>query len=123
MIGTITPKEQVMIGSVMGEESEQSLSGSISPNNKKIYGSITKTNQKIIGTMHGKDSRNVLSGAISPNNKKLYGSVSNVSGSTANYNNLYNKPSIEGVVLEGDKSFEDLNLVHLSNADLARILV
>ena len=33
-----------------------------------------------------------------------------------------NKPTIEGVVLEGDKTFEDLNLVPLSNADLARIL-
>lgn len=34
------------------------------------------------------------------------------------YNALYNKPQIEGVMLEGDKSYEELNLQRISNADI-----
>lgn len=39
-----------------------------------------------------------------------------------NYNDLYNKPKIEGVVLEGDKTFEDLTLKSLSNMEIEAIL-
>lgn len=36
----------------------------------------------------------------------------------ADYENLDNKPQIEGVTLIGDKSFEDLNLQRVSNAEI-----
>lgn len=35
------------------------------------------------------------------------------------YNNLKNKPSIEGVTLEGDKTFDDLGMTPLSAQELA----
>ena len=72
-----------------------------------------------------------INGKITPQHQEVVGRITNQEAqmngrvretSIINYNNLYNKPTIEGVVLEGDKTFEDLNLVPLSNADLARIL-
>lgn len=42
--------------------------------------------------------------------------------SVDDYNRLYNKPSIEGVELVGDKSFEELNLQTLTNTELENIL-
>ena len=41
---------------------------------------------------------------------------------TPDYNNLINKPQIEGVTLSGDKSYEDLNLESLSNLELESLL-
>ena len=38
------------------------------------------------------------------------------------YMALRNKPSIEGVLLEGDKSFEELNLQSLTNTELENML-
>lgn len=37
------------------------------------------------------------------------------------YGELTGKPSIEGVTLQGDKSFEDLGLVELTNAQILEI--
>ena len=42
--------------------------------------------------------------------------------SVNDYNDLRNKPSIEGVELIGDKSFEELNLQRLTNAELENML-
>ena len=39
-----------------------------------------------------------------------------------NYNDLYNKPKIEGVVLEGDQTYEDLNLRGLTNLEIEELL-
>lgn len=41
---------------------------------------------------------------------------------TTDYNDLDNRPSIEGVVLEGDKTFEELNLQCLTNQELEAML-
>ena len=43
--------------------------------------------------------------------------------SVNDYNDLRNKPSIEGVTLEGDKTFEELNLQSLTNQELEAMLV
>ena len=43
--------------------------------------------------------------------------------SVNDYNDLRNKPSIEGVALEGDKTFEELNLQSLTNQELEAMLV
>ena len=43
--------------------------------------------------------------------------------SVNDYNDLCNKPSIEGVTLEGDKTFEELNLQSLTNQELEAMLV
>ena len=62
---------------------------------------------------------------------KITGSVSgigNVSGSvsqslrTSDYNQLYNKPSIEGHVLEGDKTFPELGMDTLTVQEIEKIL-
>lgn len=43
-------------------------------------------------------------------------------GGAMTYGGLDDKPSIEGVTLEGDKSYEDLNLQSITNAELENIL-
>lgn len=44
------------------------------------------------------------------------------SGGTNNYNHLLNKPSIEGVVLQGDKTFDDLGLSRVTEQEIDRML-
>lgn len=44
-----------------------------------------------------------------------------VSG-TSDYEKLKNKPRLNGVELVGDKSFEDVGLVALSNSELEKLL-
>lgn len=41
--------------------------------------------------------------------------------STSNYEDLYNKPKINGVTLTGDRSFEDLGEENLTNMEIATI--
>ncbi len=43
-------------------------------------------------------------------------------GGTKNYNDLNNKPKIEGVELIGDKTFEELNLSSLTNTEIEDLL-
>lgn len=63
----------------------------------------------------------VMLGLDSSDNARL-----NVESTTVvsvdDYNRLYNKPSIEGIELVGDKSFEELNLQTLTNTELENIL-
>lgn len=40
------------------------------------------------------------------------------SGGTYNYDALVNKPKINGVELESDKSFEELGIEEMTNADI-----
>lgn len=53
----------------------------------------------------------------SEDNLDGYGEV-NVNVSASNYNELYNKPQIESVTLEGDKSFADLGLNEITPQDI-----
>ena len=41
----------------------------------------------------------------------------------ADYNDLANKPQIEGNILEGNKTFEDLSLIRMSNQEIENILI
>lgn len=41
---------------------------------------------------------------------------------TRSYNDLKNRPQIEGVTLEGDKSYADLNLTSISNSEIEDLL-
>lgn len=43
-------------------------------------------------------------------------------GGTRNYNNLNNKPMIEGVELVGNKTYEELNLSSLTNTEIEDLL-
>lgn len=43
-------------------------------------------------------------------------------GGTTNYNRLSNKPSIEGVILQGDKTFDDLGLSRVTEQEIDRML-
>lgn len=71
------------------------------------------------------NSTDTLQGVLSNRSNSLTGSISNkgIVGGTKNYEELYNKPSIETVVLIGDKSFEDLGLIPLDADDLLEILI
>lgn len=77
--------------------------------------------QKISGTISKQDT---LTGSISNRSSSLTGGVSNrgIVGGTKNYEELYNKPSIETVTLIGDKTFEELGLSPLDADDLLNIL-
>ena len=48
-----------------------------------------------------------------------FGEVQKVS--TSNYEDLFNKPKINGVTLTGDRSFEDLGEENMSNLEIATI--
>lgn len=102
--GKLTPKQQI--------------TGRITNQNAQINGQITEGQSKIVGSLCQQTQR--INGNLNSQDIKIKGSVKQTS--IINYNNLYNKPAIEGVVLEGNKTFEELNLVPLSNADLAQIL-
>lgn len=52
----------------------------------------------------------------------LSGFAQQVMTETGDYNNLINKPKIEGVTLEGDKTFEELTLVRIKDSDIDDIL-
>lgn len=43
-------------------------------------------------------------------------------GVVSNYLSLSNKPRIEGIILQGNKTFEDLNLQRLTNAEIEELL-
>jgi len=43
-------------------------------------------------------------------------------GGTKNYNDLYNKPQIEGITLQGNKTYEELNMHRITNMELENIL-
>lgn len=43
-------------------------------------------------------------------------------GTVSSYLSLSDKPMIEGVVLQGDKSFEELNLLSLSNSEIEELI-
>lgn len=43
-------------------------------------------------------------------------------GGVVSYNDLTDKPKIEGVSLEGDKTYEQLNLQRITNSELETIL-
>ena len=45
-----------------------------------------------------------------------------VNGGSKDYDDLLNKPRIEGVELEGDKSFDDLNLNKIPNSEIEELL-
>lgn len=106
--GTLSPDQVDLDANLV--DASQSVSGNLSPTFDSLDGIITPTDV-------------VIFGELSSNTPNVFAQLQmNTGETTSNYNYLYNKPSIEGVTLVGDKTFEELNLVPLSNADLARIL-
>lgn len=51
----------------------------------------------------------------------VYSKFTNFAPSTIDYNDLVNKPSINGVELKGDKSFEELHLNRITDAEINNI--
>lgn len=43
--------------------------------------------------------------------------------SPASYNALTNKPSIEGVTLEGNKTYDELNLIGITNSEIEALTI
>lgn len=87
------------------------------------------------GTLQGQinDANGYLTGVIT-NAGLLGGQVVGMRGlkgdkgdkgdaGTTKYSDLTDKPQIEGVVLEGDKTFAQLNLTGLTNEDIEYILL
>lgn len=53
---------------------------------------------------------------------KLVGKLgTGYTGSSLNYNNLKNKPSIEDVELIGNKTFEELGLAEIDNIEIDKL--
>lgn len=48
--------------------------------------------------------------------------VYNGTAGTTDYNDMVNKPAIEGVTLEGDKTYDDLNLQGITNTEIEDML-
>lgn len=95
----------------------------------------------IIGNIHNQvhiqgrinEAKGTLTGVIS-NAQLIGGQVVGMRGlkgdkgdkgdaGTTKYSDLTDKPQIEGVVLEGDKTFAQLNLTGLTNEDIEYILL
>lgn len=68
--------------------------------------------------------KNVIDGEISGGLKidGQAGVIYRAGGGTADYNLLKNKPEIEGVTLQGNKSFKELGLGMLSVQEIEKIL-
>lgn len=77
---------------------------------------------QIVGKLTSKEHR--ISGEVQSSGAHLAGTVSTAGATSVpfDYNKLRNKPMIEGVVLEGNKTFEELNLNILTNEELEAIL-
>ena len=74
------------------------------------------------GTITGElTSQKSLSGELSSTNK-ISGGLSPGSTVVRSYNKLTDKPSIENVTLEGDKTFRQLGLDTLSVQEIEQIL-
>ena len=84
----------------------------------RIVGDLANEHQRIEGSLVSTDVQ--ISGSLSPRTRTLSGSLD--SNGTKDYNKLINRPSIEGVTLEGNKTFEELNLRPVTNAELAALL-
>ena len=52
----------------------------------------------------------------------LRGTMNIPNNGTKDYNELDNKPQIEGVTLEGNKTFEELTLIGLDNIEIYNIV-
>lgn len=64
-----------------------------------------------------------MSGSLSSTVRSLSGTVDKAAGRAIDdYEELVNKPQIEGVTLEGDKSFADLNLNFMTNIEMEEML-
>ena len=55
-------------------------------------------------------------------NPSFQSEVRVVTGGTRNYNDLNNKPMINGVELNGNKTDEQLNIIAITNEEIERLL-
>ena len=62
-----------------------------------------------------------LHGSLIAKGQKLSGTLSVPSAGSGDYNHLENKPSINGVTLENDKSFEELGVETMRNSEILEI--
>lgn len=54
---------------------------------------------------------------------KTLGTPSGGSSDVTSYNDLTDKPSIEGVELSGDKTYEELNLNRITNTEIEALII
>ena len=78
-------------------------------NEGKIIGTLTPLDNRIVGTASSNEGN--ISGEISIPKIVMEN----------NYNLLENKPQIEGIELVGNKTFEELTLVSITNAELENL--
>lgn len=82
---------------------------------------IKNTTPSLSGTLSPKQS---MTGSFSSKSKSLKGSITKaVHVVTNDYDDLINKPMIEGNVLENDKTYEELGLNRITNSELEDILL
>lgn len=80
---------------------------------RDIDGTVTGTIRSVDGT---------VSGALSNTQSPVVGALSTGPVGTLNYNGLKNKPSIESVVLEGNKTLKQIGVDTASVHDIEKIL-
>lgn len=51
----------------------------------------------------------------------IYNIIENIGPGTSDYNQLVNKPQIEDVTLQGNKTFDELNLIDITNSEIETI--
>lgn len=68
---------------------------------------------------YGSDFKNIIVEDIRSDGKVIN---INRNGGSFNYARLYNRPSIEGVTLEGNKTFEELNLQRIDATEIMALL-
>ena len=82
---------------------------------------IKNTTPSLSGTLSPKQS---MTGLFSSKSKSLKGSITKaVHVVTNDYDDLINKPMIEGNILENDKTYEELGLNRITNSELEDILL
>lgn len=54
--------------------------------------------------------------------REILAKLESVEGGSTDYNDLENKPSIQSVELEGDKTFEELGIVSINNDEISNLL-
>ena len=87
--------------------------------NVRVDDDEAKCDIKYLGTSTATDVKVKFKVIYIANKMLTAGTATASSGGTHDYTALINKPSIEGVTLQGDKTFEELTLVSLDNTDTA----
>lgn len=118
-----------LTGKIIGTGSHSTMqSGTVSMNGKvvgtnSLFGNAKgDVNNTILKGEDGKSAyESAIEGGYTGTEQEFYIVLANLSDN-ADYEKLINKPSIEGVKLINDKTFEELGMIEANNLDIEAIL-